>query len=286
MRQIIFLLCYLLCLTVRAETLTVVIPFPPGGATDQIWRTVEPLLINELKSTGIKITTEYAPGAGGGIGAAKVANSKNVRLLFTSTSVAINLVNNTANYNAADLTTLGYFGSMPMFVAVPLNGPNTVDEFVHECRRDSYLYATPGVGSTIHLMSLEFLYKIKCSATNVPYKSTTPALPDLMAGRLHFVVDFSTSATADLVSQGKLKHLTNLNHSDIKNWHVLAINRPGQHEISKTVSRALSAIFSNPANQATFKKLSLQDVGQSVPYDFILLQYRIYQKFSRDYSVQ
>jgi tripartite-type tricarboxylate transporter receptor subunit TctC len=265
-----------------AQVLTVTIPFPPGGATDQIWRVLEPMLSSELSASGIVLTTEYIPGAGGSIGAAKVAKSNDYRLLFTSTSVAIG---NYA-YDPADLLTLGYFGTLPMFVAVPVSGPATYTDFIKECKQGTYSYATPGVGSTIHLMSLAFLQKINCTATHVPYKSTTPALPDLVAGRISFVVDFGTSATAELVTQGRLRHLKNLDTEEIKNWHILASSKNIDPALSASVNTALHKIFKDQSRVANLKKLGLQGVGFPVAQDFVYHQHKLFQKYLQDKKLQ
>jgi len=203
--------------------------------------------------------------------------------LFTSTSVAIN---NSNAYDPNDLITLGYFGSLPMLVAVPTAGPTTQAEFINDCRQKSYSYATPGVGSTIHLMSLVFLQKINCDAVHVPYKSTTPALPDLVAGRINFVIDFSPSATTELIAQGRLRLLKNLNTEEIKNWHILAASKNIDPNISRTLTVAMHKVFNNQQYLSQFKKLGLQGVGTPVSSDFVWQQHKLFQNFLQTQKLQ
>jgi tripartite-type tricarboxylate transporter receptor subunit TctC len=84
----------LICLTfltpLKAETLiSVVIPFSAGGATDQLWRVIEPHLNKRLQPRGIRLITENIPGAGGTIGTNRVATSEKPMLGFFSPAFAI-----------------------------------------------------------------------------------------------------------------------------------------------------------------------------------------------------
>jgi len=264
-----------------AETIPVVVPFPAGGATDQVWRTLEPRLNQELQTHGLQLITEYVTGNGGAIGAARVASGQS-KLLFTSSSLVISMVNNsTATYQPSDFVVLGYFGSMNMFVAVPESGPATLKEFASQCRRKSFSYATPGVGSTIHLTTAVFLKQLRCDAVHVPYKSTTPALPDLVAGRIDFVVDYATSATSELVKQGKLKNIATLTTSPVKNWHVLVANKDISQLHQAALRQAIrQALTPNTLHQ--FQQIGLLDVGQDVPSDFLEQQRKLYAKLYQE----
>lgn len=272
-----------MCLFVKAEVITVILPFPSGGVTDRIWRTLEPELNQALQPHSLKVVTEYIFGNGGAIAAARAATPGVNKLLFTSSSLAISMVNNPAvTYGPADFTVLGYFGTMPMFVAVAETGPKNLSEFVTRCRTGSMTYATPGVGSGNHLSAVAFLRQQGCSATAVPYKSQIAGLPDVAGGRVDFVLDFETSATAEMVRQGRLRNIHSLTDLNIKNWHVLVAPRDYNHEQLRLVQQALQRVLENTTAQQQFQQLGLTEVGRPVPRDFLEQQRQIFERTYRE----
>ena len=269
----------------HANLLTVVIPFPAGGVTDRIWRTIEPELNQELKNHNLQVTTEYILGNGGAIGASKVAAPGANKLLFVSSSLVISMVNNSAvSYGPDDFNVLGNFGSIPMLLAVPENGPNSLQEFVAQCRGGNLTYATAGVGSTNHLSTVAFLKQHRCTATAVPYKSQTLAVPDLVAGRINFIVDFAASTTAETVKQGKLKNIHNITDLSVKNWHVLAANKNHNPEQLAIVRQAVQRVLSNSSVQQQLQQLGLSGAGQPMVKDFLEQQRKVFDRVYQDIS--
>ncbi|MBX9777010.1 MAG: tripartite tricarboxylate transporter substrate binding protein [Xanthobacteraceae bacterium] len=199
----------------RAEyperTITVIVPFPPGGASDITARLVASKLTERLKQT---VVIDNRAGANGGLGAVamKQAPADGYTLLVGSIGVfAINpvLYKNLRYDPQKDFDLLSQLVRTPnVLVASPSFPASTVAELIAYLKKSpgKVTFASSGTGSSDHLTAALFWQKTGTSGIHVPYKGGGPAINDLIAG--HANVSFQNlGAISQHVKSGKLKAL-------------------------------------------------------------------------------
>jgi len=190
------------------KIVTVVVPFAAGGPTDTVARLVGQSM---SKSLGQQVIIENVGGAGGTLGAARVAKAApdGYTLLLHhighATSVALyrKLPYDTLN----DFAPIGLITDVPMtFVAKSAFPAKDLKELVAyaQANKDKVSYANAGVGSASHLCGMLFMTAIKSELTTVPYKGTGPAMNDLLGGQVDFMCDQTTNTTSQ-IKGGKIK---------------------------------------------------------------------------------
>ena len=179
-----------------ARTVTMVVPFAPGGGTDLLGRIVAKRLSEVL---GQQVIIENIAGAGGMIGSARVVKSApdGYTMVVGTTADAINQTLYKAPlYNfATDLVPAGLMGNQPTVLLARKDFPaNTLQEFAAYVRANqkSVQYGSAGAGSTGHLFCelLNAALGIG-SVTHVPYRGGGPAMQDLIAGRYDYICTLS-----------------------------------------------------------------------------------------------
>jgi tripartite-type tricarboxylate transporter receptor subunit TctC len=190
---------------------TVIVPFPPGGASDTTARTVTPKLAERL---GQSVTIDNKGGANGAIGAAALKQAKpdGYTLLIGSIGVfGINpaLFKDLRYDPMKDFDLLSVIVRTPnVLVANPSFPVNSVAELIEYLKKnpDKVSFASSGTGSSDHLTAALFLQKTGTTGVHVPYKGGGPAINDLISG--HANVSFQNlGAIAQHVRSGKLKAL-------------------------------------------------------------------------------
>ena len=192
-----------------AKQVRVVVPLPPGSATDTVARIVmQPI----TQGFGHTVVVDNKPGADGAIAAAEVlrATPDGYTLFFATNSplAAVPTMRKTAPYDpVADFTPIGFIGRYLHVVLVHPEVPaKTLAEFFSHAR------ANPGKinygsGGTFQIISTAQLIKIAgLNMVHVPYKGEPAALVDLIAGRLQFIVA-TQSTSLPFVKEGKLRAL-------------------------------------------------------------------------------
>jgi tripartite-type tricarboxylate transporter receptor subunit TctC len=192
-----------------SKPIKAIVPFAPGSATDQIGRAFAAKMAESL---GQPVVVENRPGANGMIGADVVAKSPadGYTLLFgtNSTNAALkSLVKNLPYNQDTAFTPIGYFGSVPLIVAINNDVPaKSLNGFV------SIAKANPGkmtfaYASTSQRVSSEMLANdAGIKMTGVSYKSGPNAMTDLIGGQVNmFTADFAV--TLPQVQAGKIRGL-------------------------------------------------------------------------------
>ena len=192
-----------------SKPIKAIVPFAPGSATDQIGRAFAAKMAESL---GQPVVIENRPGANGMIGADVVAKSPadGYTLLFgtNSTNAALkSLVKNLPYNQDTAFTPIGYFGSVPLIVAINNDVPaKSLNGFV------SIAKANPGkmtfaYASTSQRVSSEMLASAAdIKMTGVSYKSGPNAMTDLIGGQVNmFTADFAV--TLPQVQAGKIRGL-------------------------------------------------------------------------------
>ncbi len=190
--------------------ITWVVPYPPGGITDNGARTVAKILGEKL---GKPVIIENKPGAGGIVGAEYVANAKKDGYTFLYTAngvVSYPFLFKKLSYNPQkDFIPVHGLQSGAMLVMVRADSPfKTLDDLIAYGKKNpnKLNYATVGTGSVQHLLGELFQKEANFQMTAVPYKGTAPALTDLLAGVIDISLDFAVTMKPQ-IEAGKLRVL-------------------------------------------------------------------------------
>lgn len=191
--------------------ITLIIPYAPGGGNDVLARAVtEPI----GKSLGQPLVIENHGGAGGSVGTRRVAKAApdgyTLGLGGTGTlAIDPTLYPNVGYDSRKDFAPVGLIATGPLIILVNQSVPaHNVQELVAlaKAQPGKLNYASPGVGSGIHLGTVLFAEATGIDITHVPYKGSGPALTDLLGG--HVQIYFSSLPPAiGLVKDGKLRAL-------------------------------------------------------------------------------
>jgi tripartite-type tricarboxylate transporter receptor subunit TctC len=193
------------------RNITIVVPFPPGGASDVTARLVSNKLSERI---GKSVIIENRAGANGGLGAAgvKSAAPDGYTLLIGSIGVfAINpsLYKNLKYDPLKDFDLLSLLVRTPNVLVANPNFPvNSAADLIAYLKKNpnQVTFASSGVGSSDHLTAALFWEKTGTTGVHVPYKGGGPAINDLMGG--HANVSFQNlGAVAQHIKAGKLKAL-------------------------------------------------------------------------------
>nr|WP_231881547.1 tripartite tricarboxylate transporter substrate binding protein [Cupriavidus necator] len=185
-----------------------IVPFPAGGAMDNIARTLGEDMSRTL---GQAIVVENRPGAGGNIGAELVARAPADG--YTMIIVANGMAVNPALYGKLGYDPVKDFAPVSLLAVVPnvlvaskaKTPVKTVAEVVAnaKARPGKYTYASAGNGTSIHLAGELFTSMAGVDLLHVPYKGSGPAMTDLLGGQVDYMFDSITSAKPHIDS-GKL----------------------------------------------------------------------------------
>jgi tripartite-type tricarboxylate transporter receptor subunit TctC len=194
-----------------SKPITMVVPFPPGGATDALARIVAQKLAVNL---GQPIIVDNHPGAGGVIGTGLVARAApdGYILLFTSSSThsIAPSFNKKLPYDAvSDFTPIGGAVSSPALLMVTKTLPiKTVKDLVlyAKAHPGELNFASSGNGTVIQLNAEALKAQAGIDMTHVPYKGSALALPDLISGKVHVLFDVMVAGLQP-VKDGKLNAL-------------------------------------------------------------------------------
>jgi tripartite-type tricarboxylate transporter receptor subunit TctC len=180
------------------KAVRMVIPFPPGGATDIVGRVVAQKLSERW---GQPVVVENRPGAGGTIGSEAVAKSApdGYTLLVATTSThAVGPVLQKLPYDAlADFTPITLLAHSPnVLVVSPQLGAADVREVIAaaKARPGALSFASSGNGTITHLTGELFKLTAGVDLLHVPYKGTALSIPDIASNRVSMLFDNIVSA--------------------------------------------------------------------------------------------
>lgn len=176
------------------KPITIIVPFPAGGASDASTRIVAQKLGDNLKQP---VLVDNRPGAGGQIGAstAKRAPADGYTLfLANSGSHAANqaLYSKLSYDPEADFDPIIETVQIPQLLVVPADSPvKTVADLIAKAKAapGTISYASQSVGAGGHIAAEILRSRNGLQINHVPYKGSAPALTDLVAGRVDFMFD-------------------------------------------------------------------------------------------------
>jgi tripartite-type tricarboxylate transporter receptor subunit TctC len=187
---------------------TMIVPYPPGGATDAIARIIQDSMSQAL---GQQIVIENIGGAGGMIAAGRAARAApdgyTVLLHQVAMAAGMTLYSNLTFDAEKDFAAVGLINTAASTLAArPSLPPDNIAELVRWMKQpgQNTKIAHPGVGSFGHLAGVLVAQEIGATATQVPYRGAGPALNDLLAN----VADLSSISAVvagPLVRAGKIK---------------------------------------------------------------------------------
>jgi tripartite-type tricarboxylate transporter receptor subunit TctC len=190
------------------RAITMVVPFSAGGPTDTVTRLVAESMSKEL---GQQIVVDNVGGAGGTLGAGRVAKAEpdGYTLLLHHIGMATSdtLYRKLAYKTLESFDYVGLVTDVPMvIVASPKFEPNDLKGLIDyvKANKDKVTYANAGIGAASHLCGMLFMSAINTPLTTVPYKGTGPALTDLMGGQVDFMCDQTTNTT-NQIKEKKIK---------------------------------------------------------------------------------
>jgi len=254
--------------------ITMLVPFPPGGATDAIARIIqEPL----QKSLGQPIVIENIGGAGGMIAADKAARATpdGYTILIHQVALAAGMsMYANLNFDAEkSFVTIGLINTAASTLAgrptLPANNFAELLKWMKEPGQNIKI-GHPGVGSYGHLAGVLVAQELGIKATQVPYRGAGPALVDLLSGEVDLESQ-SAVVSGPLVKSGKLKAFAVIGRNrfaglpdlptmgelgykklDIDFWHMLLAPAGTPRPIVDKLNVALRAALADARVQKTF----------------------------------
>lgn len=252
------------------KPVNIVVPFAAGGPTDKVARDLAESL---RKTLGATLVIENVGGAGGTLGATKVAKAApdGYTLLLHHISMATSpaLYRNLQYKTLDDFEYLGMINEVPMTLigkpGLPANNYAELSKWL-EANKGKINLANAGLGAASHLCGLLFQSAIKIDMTTVPYKGTGPAMTDLLGGQVDIMCDQTTNTTSQIES-GKVKayavttpkrlstpalaKLPTLDESGLKGfnvsiWHGLYAPKNTPKPVVEKINAALKAALKDP----------------------------------------
>lgn len=191
-----------------SKVITFIVPFSAGGPSDTVARLLAQAMSSPLKT---QVIVENVAGAGGTIGAARVAQARPdgytlfVHHIGHSTAPALY---RKLTYNpVTDFEPIGLINDGAMTLVARKDFPvKNLKELIAyvKANKDKVNMANAGVGSASHLAGLLFMTALETDLTTIPYKGTGPAMNDLLGGQVDFMIDQTTNTTSH-IKAGKVQ---------------------------------------------------------------------------------
>jgi tripartite-type tricarboxylate transporter receptor subunit TctC len=277
-----------------SKPVTLLVPFPPGGSTDLIARTLAPKLQERL---GQNFLVENKGGAGGTVGTAQVkrAAPDGYTVLVTSLGPLVigpHLIKGVPYDAPKDFDYLTVAVQAPNVLAVPAASPHkTLADVLafHRANPGKMSFASSGNGSSDHLTAELFWQETKTAGLHVPYKGGAPALADLLGGQVDATFG-NINTLIPHVRTGKLRALAitssqrspllpdvpTLDESGIKgatvySWQAFAAPKGLPADIKTKLHAAIVAGLNDAAVKPKLLELGFEIVGNS-PEQFTAFQ--------------
>ncbi|MFD0668676.1 tripartite tricarboxylate transporter substrate-binding protein [Ramlibacter sp. MAHUQ-53] len=255
----------------KDKPITIIVPFTAGGPTDRVARDLAEAMRKPLG--GVTIVIDNSAGAGGSIGANKVAKAQpdghTLLLHHIGMATMPTLVRNIPFKVESDFEYLGMINDVPMtFVARPTLPANNFKEVVAWINQNKgkVNLGNAGVGSASHLCGLLLQNALQIDMTTVPYKGAAPAMTDLIGGQIDLMCDQTTNTTSQIegkkvkayavstpkrINTPALKDLPTLDESGLKGFsvsvfHGLYAPKGTPADVQKKLNDALKVALKDP----------------------------------------
>ena len=257
--------------------ITMVVPFAAGGPTDTVTRLVAESMSKDL---GQQIVVENVGGAGGTLGAARVAQADPDG--YTLLLHHIGMATSATLYRKLAYDTLNGFEYVGLVTEVPMTilarkdfEPNDLKGLIDyvKANKDKVTVANAGIGAASHLCGMMFMSAIETPLLTVPYKGTGPAMTDLLGGQVDIMCDQTTNTTKQI--QGgtvKAYAVTSAKRLDVLPdvptaeegglpgfqvgiWHGIYAPKGTPAEVTERLSQSLQKALKDPNVVARFAEL-------------------------------
>jgi tripartite-type tricarboxylate transporter receptor subunit TctC len=267
---------------IKAETWpsrppTMVVPFAVGGPMDAVARILQSALSDALQQ---QVIVENVGGAGGMIGAARVAKSAPDGYQFVLGNVGTHAVSQTLYktpfYNSVtDFIPVVLIADLSLVMVARKDLPaNNLQEFIAyvKANQKTMQFASAGAGSATHLGCALINARIGVDVTHVPYRGGAPAMQDLVAQRVDYLC-IDTPTAIPQIENGAIKPIAILSHGrspslpdlasaheqgltdfEATNWCAFFLPRDTPASIVQTLHDATVAAMNNPTVQKRFKE--------------------------------
>jgi tripartite-type tricarboxylate transporter receptor subunit TctC len=301
MNRMLRALCATAALTLSAsayawpdKTVTIVVPFPPGGSTDTIARQLSAQMQAKLGQTFI---IDNKPGATGTIGAGQVKRAApDGYTLFVSSLgpfvIAPHLMKSLPYDANKDFDLLTVAVQAPNVLVVPAASPiNSVAELLAHLKKNpgKTSFASSGNGSSDHLTVELFWQQTGTDGIHVPYKGGAPAITDLLGGSVDASFQ-NINAVIQHINAGKLRAVaitsekrsavlptvptlseSGVKGADVYSWQGIAAPKGLPADVKAKLHAALVSALNDPQVQADFAKIGIEVVANT-PEQFTAFQ--------------
>lgn len=266
------------------RTITVVVPFAAGGPTDTVARLVAESMSKEL---GQQLIVENVGGAGGTLGAGRVAKAEpdgyTLLLHHLGQATSATLYRSLPYNPREDFAPIGLITDVPMTIVAradlePTDGKSLVAYI--KANGDKISYGNAGIGSASHLCGMLLMDALKVQMTTIPYKGTGPAMTDLLGGQIDLMCDQTTN-TSSHIKAGKIKAYAVTTSSRVPSlpdipttqeagmpgvevavWHALYAPKGTPPEAIDKLSAALKKALKDPKVVERFAELGTEPVAE------------------------
>lgn len=254
-----------------SKSITIVVPFAAGGPTDRVARDLAEAMRKPLG--GATLVIENVAGAGGTIGANKVAKAPadgyTLFLHHIGMATAPALYRKLPYSVENDFSYVGMVNEVPMTLigrpSLPANNYKELSAWINDNKGKINL-GNAGLGAASHLCGLMFQSALGVDMTTVPYKGTAPAITDLIGGQIDLLCDQTTNTTPQIegkkvkafavttakrLSTPALKDLPTLQESGLKGfdvsiWHGLYAPKGVPADVLGKLNEALKVALKDP----------------------------------------
>ncbi len=293
------------------RTVSVIVPFPPGGSVDGVGRIIVDRL-NAMLGPHF-IVENRAGGASGNVGANVVAKADpdGYTLLETASLHVVTpfLYHDVPFDVVKDFTPITLIAKGPLIVSTTPSVPaNTLKDFFDLVRKDpqKYTFGTTSVGSASHMVVELLKREAKVDTLVVAYKGTGPALTDLMSGQIQLVADPMLSSLP-LAQSGRIKALaiTSLQRQaaapeiptvaesglpgfEFVSWYGLWGPKNLPADITATLQSAVAEILKQPDVKAKLAALGFEGIGSTSDAfaQYIASEMARYQQIIHDANIK
>lgn len=292
------------------KPITVVVPFAPGGGSDNVARLITTAL---TEKTGKTFIIENKGGAGTNVGneAAARANPDGYTLLLGQFTLSVNqaLYSGLRYDPLKDFTPVAHIANAPTVLIVPANSPfQDLKGLAAKAKASpgKLNYSSGGVGTSVHLAAELFENVTKSALVHIPYRGSAPAMNDLMAGRVDMMFDTSTSAMGHVkggrvralavASTARLKELPNvptfaeagMKDFVVPAWYGFVAPTGTPAPAVQWLNQEVNAVLKDPAIQAKLDAIGALPVGGTPAQmgDFMKTQATMWAKVIKDAGIK
>ena len=285
------------------KTVTLVVPFPPGGSTDQVARAIGPKMTDKLKQSFI---IDNKAGATGTIGATFVKRAAPDGYTFLVTSlgplvITPHLIKGMQYDPLKDFDLITVAVQSPNVLVVPVNSPHkSVADVIayHKANPGKMSFASAGNGTSDHLTAELFWQSTGTTGLHIPYKGGAPAHSDLMGGQVDASFQ-NINSVFQYIKGGKMRALAitspkrspvlpdvpTLAEAGVKNvevysWQAIVAPKGLPPAVREKAHAAFVAALNEPKVREQFTSVGFEMVGNT-PAQFATFQQQEYARWKK-----